>query len=445
MRKTLKAGFWIVVYLALALGPLILLLVTPRPPQREFWREVAVALGFAGLSLMGLQFIPTARLGFLADVFPMDTMYYFHHWTSVAATLLIAAHPLVLIANNRNVLILFDLANAPWRARAGIMAGLAVIGLTVLSVWRKEFRLKYEPWRWLHNLFAVAATGLALWHIFGVRYYLASPVQRVLWIALPAVWGGLLGYVKLYKPWHMLRHPYRIKEIRQERGDCWTLAIEPVGHEGLTFEAGQFAWLTIDQSPFVIREHPFSFTSSAERGGAIEFTIKELGDFTGRIKEFEPGTRVYVDGPYGEFSVEPSNGDRGEREPPGYVFLAGGIGSAPVVSILRTLADRGDERPLYLFYGNYNWEQVTFREDVAALRQRLNLEVIHVLEQPAPDWEGESGYITADVLNRHLPDDRRALVYLICGPLPMIQPVREALLQLGIPRGRIYEERYEMA
>jgi len=445
MRKTLRAILWIGVYLALALGPLILLLVMPRPPQREFWREVAVALGFAGLSLMGLQFIPTARLGFLADVFPMDTTYYFHHWTSVAATVFIVAHPLILIANNRYVLILFDLANAPWRARAGITAGVAVIGLTVLSVWRKEFKLTYEPWRLLHNLLAIGATGLALWHIFGVRYYLASPVQRVLWTALPAVWGGLLGYVKLYKPWHMLQHPYRIKEIRKERGDCWTLAIEPVGHAGLTFEAGQFAWLTIGKSPFVIREHPFSFTSSAERAGSLEFTVKELGDFTSRLKEFEPGTPVYVDGPYGEFQIGRSINVRDEHEAPGYVFLAGGIGSAPVMGILRTLADRGDERRLYLFYGNYDWEQVTFREEIEALRRRLNLEVIHVLEKPAPDWEGERGYITAEVLDRHLPDDRQALVYFICGPIPMIHPVRSALRQLGIPRGRIYEERYEMA
>jgi len=438
MSKSVKAIFWIALYLAMVLAPLILLLVTPRPPQREFWREVAVALGFVGLSLMGLQLIPTARLGFLSDTFPLDTTYYFHHWISVLATLFIVAHPLILIANNPYVLILFDLANAPWRARAGIAAALAVIALTVLAVWRQEFRLTYELWKVLHNLLAIGAIGLALWHIFGVRYYLATPAQRVLWIALPAVWGGLLGYVKLYKPWSMLRRPYRIKEIREERGGCWTLAIEPVGHPGLTFEAGQSAWLTIGKSPFAIREHPFSFSSSAERSGPLEFTIKELGDFTSRVKEFEPGVPVYVDGPYGEFSVD-------EYEAPGYVFLAGGIGSAPVMSMLRTLADRGDGRPLYLFYGNLNWEQVTFREEIEALQQRLNLQVIHVLEKPAPDWEGETGYITVDVLDRHLPDDRKALVYFICGPMPMIHPVRKSLRQLEIPRGHIQEERYEMA
>jgi len=438
MSKTTKGILWGVVYLALALAPLILLLATPLPDQRGFWREFAVALGFIGLSLMGLQFIPTARLGAIVEVVPMDTIYHFHHWTSVLATLFILAHPLVLIAENPNVLILFDLPNAPWRARAGITAALAVIGLTFLSVWRKELKLEYEPWRVLHNVLAVGATGLALWHIFGVRYYLSTLPQRILWIALPVVWAVILGYVRLYKPWQMVQHPYRVKEVREERGNCWTLAIEPVDHAGLSFEAGQFAWLTVDRSPFLIREHPFSFSSSPERPGPLEFTIKELGDFTSQIGELEPGTPVYVDGPYGEFSID-------EHEAPGYVFLAGGIGSAPMMSMLRALADRGDKRPLYFFYGNFSWEQVTFREEIEDLERRLNLQVVHVLEEPGPDWDGEIGYITTDLLDRYLPEDREALVYFVSGPIPMIRVVNRHLLRLDIPRGQIHEERYEMA
>jgi predicted ferric reductase len=438
MKKTWKSTFWISFYFVLAVAPLILMVVGPHPPQREVLREMAVGFGFIGLSLMGIQFIPTARLKFLTNVFPMDSLYVYHHWISVAATVFIAAHPILLIVNNPNVLILFDLANAPWRARAGITAGLFVVALTVMSVWRLEFKIKYEIWRVFHNILAIGATGLTLWHIFGVNYHLGTPIQRILWIALPAVWVVSLIYTKLYKPWEMIRNPYQVKEVREERGDCWTLAIEPVGHNGLTFKPGQVAWLTIDKTPFVIREHPFSFTSSAERPETLEFTIKELGDFTSRINEFDRGTPVYVDGPYGIFSVD-------EYRAPGYVFIAGGIGSAPFMSMLRTLADRGDQRPLYFFYGNYNWEQVPFREELADLEQRLNLKVIHVLEKPAPDWEGESGYITADILERHLQDDRHEFLYLVCGPLPMFPPIKKALHTIEIPNHRIHQERYKMA
>jgi len=328
--------------------------------------------------------------------------------------------------------------DAPWRARAGVVSGLSVVLLTGLSIWRNDVELDYEPWRVLHNVLAIGATGLALWHIFGVRYYLALPAQRVLWIALPVIWAVLLGYTKLYKPIHMLTHPYRVKQLTEERGDAWTLEIEPVGHDGITFEPGQFAWLTVDRSPFAIREHPFSMTSSAEASGSLCFTIKELGDFTATIKDLEPGTRVYVDGPHGEFSIN-------QHDAPGYVFLAGGIGCAPMISMLRTMADHNDTRSICMFYGSRSWDAVTFREEIEALEERLNVSVVHVLEQPPPDWEGETGYITVDVLDRHLPDNRRELAYFISGPVVMIHLVREAVLELGVPRAHIYEERYEMA
>jgi len=438
MRRRFTAVVWMVIYLFLVLAPLILLVVAPGRPQRGFWREVAVAFGFAGLSLMGLQFIPTGRLGFITNVFPVDVLYFFHHWTSILATLFVVLHPVILVANNPNVLILFDIPNAPWRARAGIVSGFSVVALTVLSVWRVGFKLKYEPWRVLHNVLAVGAVGLALWHIFGVRYYLASPAQRVLWIALPVIWFVIIAYVRLYKPWRMLQHPWRVKNVQEERGDCWTLVIEPVGHEGLDFEPGQFAWLTVGQSPFRIREHPFSFTSSAPLPDCLCFTIKELGDFTTRVSELEPGTEVYVDGPYGLFSID-------EYEAPAYVFLAGGIGVAPIMSMLRTMSDEGDERSVTMFYGNVSWDAVPFREELEKLEEELNLEVVHVLEEPPPDWEGETGYITADVLDRHLPDNREELIYFVCGPLVMIRVVREALVSIGIPRQQIEEERYQMA
>lgn len=438
MKRTLRATLWIGAYLLLAMGPLVVLVATPRPELREFWREVAVALGFAGLALMGLQFIPTARLKFLSGVFPADTTYYFHHWTSVLSTLFIASHPIILIANNPNVLILFDLPNAPWRARAGIVAGLAVVLLTVLSVWRKEIRLEYEPWRVLHNVLAIGASGLAIWHIFGVRHYLDLPIQRVLWIGIPAVWAAFLAYTKVYKPLHMLRHPYRLDEIREERGNCWTLAVTPVGHDGFTFHPGQFAWLTIRRSPFAIREHPFSISSSAEQGGYLEFTIKELGDFTSHIGELEPGTRVYVDGPYGEFCID-------QHTAPAYVFLAGGIGAAPMMSMLRTLADRDHEGPVYLFYGSLNWESVVYREELEVLRHELDMKLVHVLEEAPAGWEGETGFITTDMLDRYLPEHRDELFYFVSGPMPMIDAVKSSLHELDIPRSRVCEEQYELA
>jgi 3-phenylpropionate/trans-cinnamate dioxygenase ferredoxin reductase subunit len=439
IEKNRKSIFWAATYLLWVFAPIIILLLEPKPEGREFLREVAVMFGFAGLSLMGFQYIPVIRLPLWADDLPFDTIYLFHHRLSIVSLLFCLAHPLLLLFNNPYIINLFDLRTAPDRARAATLALIAMIILVLGSIWRKQLSLKYEPWRLLHGIFAAIATVLAMYHIFGVNYYMASTIQRVLWGGLFVIWFALLAYVRIIKPYRMLQRPYEVVEVIRERGESWTLAIEPIGHSGMEFMPGQIAWITVGRSPFHIREHPFSIASSAERPEHIEFTIRELGDFTNNIKDIPIGEKVYLDGPYSTFSIDK------HTDAPGYIFIAGGIGIAPIMGMLRTLADRGDKRPVQLYYGNWNLESATFLEEIESLEEKLNIDVIHVLEKPEEDWEGETGFITANLLDKHLPKKREGLVYFICGPLPMIDAVEPALRSLDIPLTHIHAEQYFMA
>ncbi|MDZ7359305.1 MAG: ferric reductase-like transmembrane domain-containing protein [candidate division KSB1 bacterium] len=438
MSDALKERLWIGAFVLVTLAPMLILFIGPRPEGREFWRELSAAWGFAGLSLMGMQFIPTARLPFLASVFPMDTLYTFHRRISIAGFTLALAHPLILFIGNPYTLRLLNLTNAPWRARAAVLSVILFILLVASSVWRKDFKIRYERWRTIHGLFAVVAAGLVLYHIFMVNHYLAHPLQRGYWVIMAAVWAAATLYVRVLRPLQLLRRPYRVIEVRPERGEAWTLALAPDGHAGMRFMAGQFAWLTARTSPFSFRDNPFSFNSSAEVRDRLEFTIKELGDFTRTIKEFQPGEKVYVDGPFGTFDID-------QHEAPGYVMIAGGIGSVPVLSILRTMADRKDTRPVVFFYGNPDWESVTYREDLETLQERMNLKVVHLLENPPEGWQGETGYITREILERHLPADHAQWQYFICGPIPMITAVEKKLVAMGVSLHYIHTENYEMA
>jgi len=424
--------------LALILAPLLIILNGPRPAGREWWRDFSVALGFVGLSMMGLQFVPTARLPFLCCVFPMDTIYFFHHAISLASLGFVLAHPLILVLGNANFLDLLNPLASPWRALLGVLALVAAFLLVLTSVLRKDLRLAYEPWRLMHMLLSIATAGLSLLHIFRVNYYTAMPLQRLWWMALPVLWLVLIIYARIIKPALMLKKPYELKEVRMERCDSWTLALAPVGHPGVEFHPGQFAWLAVQKSPFDLRQHPFSFSSSAERKGWLEFTIRELGDFTSMVKDIPTGARLYVDGPFGTFSPD-------FHDAPGYVMLAGGVGITPLMSMLRTFADRGDTRPIVLVFGSYSWDNVLYREEIGELEKRLNLKVVHVLEQPPEGWSGEVGYVTSDLLDRHLPQDRAGYQYFVCGPLPMINAVEQALKEAAVPLQRVESERYEMA
>lgn len=181
-----------------------------------------------------------------------------------------------------------------------------------------------------------------------------------------------------------------------------------------------------------------TIASSATDPSRIEFTIKALGDFTRTIGSVQPGEIAYIEGPHGVFSVD--------RHPqaPGFVFMAGGVGIVPIMSMLRTLADRGNRRRLRLFYASKRLDEVIFCEEIEALSTRLNLEVIHVIGDPPPDWTGERGRIDAALLKRHLPSAPKTLEYFLCGPKPMMDALQSCLRGLGVPLGHIHYDRFEL-
>jgi len=438
LKKKTQTYLWLAFYFLMVFLPLVLLMIFPKPEGREFLREISVALGFLGMALLGLQTIPTSRLKFFTKLFPMDTLYTFHHRLSIFTFLIILVHPILLFINNPATLQLLNLVTAPWRARAGVIAVVAMLALVATSVWRELMKIKYDIWRWVHDALSFLAIGLALFHMFKVNYYMSLTYQKVIWLVLTSIWLSIILYIRVARPIIMIKKPYKVVRVQQERGQSWSLYLKPDGHEGMSFEAGQFAWIT-NESPFIFRENPFSFSTSSESDDkVIGFTIKELGDFTKTIKNFKPGDIVYVDGPYGTFSMD-------EHRCKEMVYIAGGIGSAPVMSMLRTLADRNCEKKMIFFYGNPTWESVIFREELEELEQKLNLKLVNVLEKPPEGWEGERGFINADILQRYLPENYKESTYFLCGPLPMIEAVEGALHKIHVPVLHIFSEQYEMA
>lgn len=438
MKNILSPIFWVSVYLALVLAPLLVLRIEEMPPGSGFWWDFSMALGFAGMAIMSVQFLLTARFRRATAPFGIDIIYYFHRYLAIMVFILIFLHFLILRINNMEALEPINPLQAPWYMTVGRMALVLIALLIITSLWRKPLRIHYDEWRMLHIGMAVGAFLLALGHIEGVGYYINAPAKRWLWIGYTLFWLLLTIYIRLIKPWQMRNKPYRVTKVRQEHGDSWTLTLEPDGHEGMRFKPGQFSWLTLRESPWHVKEHPFSFSSSAAYPGQLEFTIKELGDFTRTIKDTQIGEVAYLDGPYGVFSVD--------RYPdaPGFIFIAGGIGAAPIISMLRTLADRRDTRPLWFILGNNCWEDVTFREELETLKERLNLHLTHVLISPPVDWKGEVGLITPELIQKILPDNAREYTYFLCGPKSMSDTVQQGLRALRVPLSRVHFELFDM-
>jgi predicted ferric reductase len=440
LRDPSSPFLWVLGYLGVVALPLVVLLALPSPPGLGFWWDLSMGLGFGGLAVMGAQFGLTARFKRASAPFGIDILYYFHRWVAVGGLLLVLAHFAVLRVSVPSALLPILPPAAPWYMTAGRLSLLLLIALVVSSLWRKPLRLEYDAWRIAHAVMAVAAVVFAVWHVAGTAYYTAAPGARATWVGYMAAWLALGAYVRVVKPLRLLRRPYRVQRVRPERGRAWTLTLEPDGHDGLRFHPGQFAWLSLGRSPFAAAEHPFSFASSAAAGsGTLEFTIKELGDFTRTVGQTPVGTVAYVDGPFGVFTPD--------RHPdaPGFVLIAGGVGIAPLMSMLRTFADRGETRPLTLIYANDRLDDVLFRDELGALARRLALDVTHVILEPEPEWTGETGLVTIDVLRRVLPQEPGRFTYFVCGPRPMTDAVQRDLRALGVPLRRIHFELFDMA
>ena len=93
---TARGAVWIVVYLLFVTAPLFALLAGAHAPTRDYWTEFAVAIGYSGLAMMGLQFGLTARFRHVTQVWGEDVIYHFHRQLSLIAVGLVVAHALIM-------------------------------------------------------------------------------------------------------------------------------------------------------------------------------------------------------------------------------------------------------------------------------------------------------------------------------------------------------------
>ena len=152
---SLRGAVWISVYLLFILGPLFALLVSSQPPARDFWTEFSVAIGYAGLAMMGLQFGLTARFRYVTEPWGEDVIYHFHRHISVIAVALVVAHPLILFAIRPELLALLNSIEAPWRARFAAVSTYSLIALVVMALCRAKWNFGTKrgtsgtlSWRW---------------------------------------------------------------------------------------------------------------------------------------------------------------------------------------------------------------------------------------------------------------------------------------------------------
>lgn len=437
----MPAGALIGFYLLLGLLPLGLAWAQGLEPRTAL-DELATGLGLVALAMILLEFLLLGRFRSVTARVGSDVVMRSHQLLARAALVFALLHPFLYISPRAQAPV-WDVtrqtvAETSWHALwPGIAAWLLLGGLVGMAIGRDATGLRYQHWRLLHGLAALAIAGFGVLHALRAGRYSAEPFLAWVWLGLLTVAVAALLYVYLIAPLLRLRRPFRITDIRQEADRTWVLTLTPDFDGTLPYRAGQFAWLNVGHSAFSLNENPFSICSAPAAGGDVQFLIKELGDFTGTLDRLRLGTRAWLEAPHGHLTLD------GREKATGIALIAGGVGLAPIIGILRQLRATGDTRPTTLIYGNRHAGQIAFAKDLKALERDHGTKVIHVLSEPPADWTGETGYVTPDLLRREFgTPDQRDWLYVLCGPPVMLRVVEDSLIALGIPPRNILSEQF---
>ncbi|MCC3313045.1 2Fe-2S iron-sulfur cluster-binding protein [Nocardia africana] len=231
----------------------------------------------------------------------------------------------------------------------------------------------------------------------------------------------------------------RVVAIEPKTRDIVSLrlrAVEPAGYE---FKPGQYSDLHI---PGTDEHRSFSMATTASETDHVEFLIKKYpgGKFAGLLDDgIGVGDEIALTGPYGSFTIKD-----GHVLP--LVFIGGGAGMAPLLSLLRHMNETGNSRPVHFYYGARTPEDLFYLDEIRELGSTLTDFVFVAClsesmdPQPMRSIEVEQGNVT-DVVGRREADLGRTEVYL-CGPPPMVDAALELLAAGGTPHDQIFYDKF---
>jgi propane monooxygenase reductase component len=205
----------------------------------------------------------------------------------------------------------------------------------------------------------------------------------------------------------------------------------------IKFFPGQYVDISLPDS-----EETRSFSmanTSARESGQLEFVIRVYPD--GLFSHFldtqlSVGDRLDITGPFGVFTLR-------EGRDGNLIFIGGGAGMAPILSVLRSLVERGITRQATYYYGARRRQDLCFDKELRALAESLpGFRYVPALSESTDGdgWDGEVGFIT-DVVRKHESDLAAADAY-VCGPPPMVEAAMAVLAELGVPEKRIYYDKF---
>jgi predicted ferric reductase len=383
-----------------------------------------------------VQVVLMSRSPWLDQLFGIDRITGWHRRLGFATVSLILAHVVMstagfAIGDGSSVAqeTWTFLTTYPYMLMAYIGTGLFVV-IAVTSVKAARRRLSHEAWHFIH-LYTYVAIALS----FGHQLLVGTDFERdnvavAYWIglyvvaALSVIWFRIVAPVRL-----ALRHRLRIAGLVEEAPGILSIYITGRDLPDLPVRAGQFFKFRFLTPTLWWRVHPFSL-SAAPNGQHLRITVKELGDFTGILRNLHPGTPLLVEGPYGIFTST-------RRRYPRALLIAGGIGITPLRALLEEMPQRRNS--VILLYRASSWQEVVFKAELDHLVERAGGVIHYIIGRRGYEVHPEP--FAPRFLRTMVPDLLERDIF-VCGPREMIDSVTRSLGLLHVPRRQIHCERF---
>ena len=373
-------------------------------------------IGFVFLSLLIFSG-DTAR--FFDRFFGMDKIIKFQRKFSIITMVFVLLHPIFFIISTGFVLpfLIPDFSVIP--LALGIVS--LYLFLVIMFVSKIYKRISYTIWQYIHILTYVLFF-FVLYHAINWGTDSGNFFIRILYgVILTGIIVGIF-YRTNYKIKQKHLEKFYVDEVKNETHDTFTLILKSKSR--LKFKPGQFCFLRLNKGELFAR-HPFTISSSPN-DKYLSFTVKQTGRFTEALWELIKGEEVIVDGPFGNFLIRDDKCD--------LVFIAGGVGITPFMSMIKDKVQNGlEDQNVTLLYGSKTLADIIFKKYFDGIKENW-FKKVYVLSNDMPSGdlgEYESGYINERIIKKYVKKIDGSIFY-ICGPEGMRESILQTLKKLGV-------------
>ncbi|MGM0651298.1 MAG: ferredoxin reductase family protein [Bacillota bacterium] len=393
--------------------------------EYNYLRQIGLLLAALGLVMLFIQFVLASRIKRIETGLGLDRMFRWHRFFGRAGLAALTGHAILIVTYRIT-------AFGELFPTTFIWIGLVVLlGFMITASLASTYRiigLAYEIWRNIH-LLNYLLFPLALIHVF--YHTTGGSALYYLWVLLAFLYTGIIIY-RIYCIVTIRFNPYEVTAVREEAKDIWTLEFSG---KKLDFLPGQFMFVQLLRSGKLSSAHPFTISNSPTREN-LSITPKKLGDFTLSIKDTRVGDKAFIDAAYGVFSFLNYRHEE-------LVFIAGGIGITPFISMLRYIRDKMPDQKVTLFWINRNENYLCFRDELEELECELDNFRLVIIMSDQPDWEGEKGHLNAAMIQGYLESfDNKE--FFVCGPPDMTATIIFELKERQVPPARIHSELFRL-